>query len=60
MQDKILKSIPEVESVFGKAGRAETATDPAPLEMFETVINLKPESAVAAGHDGGEAEGRDE
>jgi Cu(I)/Ag(I) efflux system membrane protein CusA/SilA len=44
MQDKILKNIPEVEQVFGKAGRAETATDPAPLEMFETVINLKPES----------------
>ena len=44
LQDKILKGIPEVESVFGKAGRAETATDPAPLEMFETVINLKPES----------------
>lgn len=44
MQDKILKDIPEVEQVFGKAGRAETATDPAPLEMFETVINLKPES----------------
>ncbi len=43
LQDKILKGIPEVESVFGKAGRAETATDPAPLEMFETVINLKPE-----------------
>ncbi|HCC54855.1 MAG TPA: CusA/CzcA family heavy metal efflux RND transporter [Desulfobulbaceae bacterium] len=44
MQDKILKEIPEVAQVFGKAGRAETATDPAPLEMFETVINLKPES----------------
>ena len=44
LQNKILKQIPEVESVFGKAGRAETATDPAPLEMFETVINLKPES----------------
>lgn len=43
LQDKILKKIPEVESVFGKAGRAETATDPAPLEMFETIINLKPE-----------------
>ncbi|RJQ41215.1 MAG: efflux RND transporter permease subunit [Nitrospiraceae bacterium] len=43
LQDKILKKIPEVEQVFGKAGRAETATDPAPLEMFETVINLKPE-----------------
>jgi Cu(I)/Ag(I) efflux system membrane protein CusA/SilA len=36
--------IPEVAQVFGKAGRAETATDPAPLEMFETIINLKPES----------------
>ncbi len=44
LQDKLLKRIPEVASVFGKAGRAETATDPAPLEMFETVINLKPES----------------
>ena len=44
IQDKILKKIPEVAQVFGKAGRAETATDPAPLEMFETVINLKPES----------------
>ncbi len=41
-QDRIIKSFPEVESVFGKAGRAETATDPAPLEMFETIINLKP------------------
>jgi copper/silver efflux system protein len=44
LQDGILKKIPEVAQVFGKAGRAETATDPAPLEMFETVINLKPES----------------
>jgi Cu(I)/Ag(I) efflux system membrane protein CusA/SilA len=44
MQDKLLKEIPEVTSVFGKAGRAETATDPAPVEMFETVINLKPEA----------------
>jgi Cu(I)/Ag(I) efflux system membrane protein CusA/SilA len=43
-QDKIIKSFPEVASVFGKAGRASTATDPAPTEMFETVINLKPES----------------
>jgi Cu(I)/Ag(I) efflux system membrane protein CusA/SilA len=42
-QNKIIKSFPEVESVFGKAGRANTATDPAPTEMFETVINLKPE-----------------
>jgi Cu(I)/Ag(I) efflux system membrane protein CusA/SilA len=43
-QDKIIKSFPEVASVYGKAGRAETATDPAPTEMFETIINLKPES----------------
>jgi Cu(I)/Ag(I) efflux system membrane protein CusA/SilA len=43
-QDRIIKNFPEVESVFGKAGRAITATDPAPVEMFETVINLKPES----------------
>ena len=41
-QDRIIRSFPEVESVFGKAGRAGTATDPAPLEMFETTINLKP------------------
>jgi Cu(I)/Ag(I) efflux system membrane protein CusA/SilA len=41
-QDRIIKGFPEVESVFGKAGRALTATDPAPFEMFETVINLKP------------------
>ena len=43
-QNKIIKSFPEVSSVYGKAGRANTATDPAPTEMFETVINLKPES----------------
>ncbi len=43
-QNKIIKSFPEVASVFGKAGRAQTATDPAPLEMFETIVNLKPES----------------
>ena len=43
-QDKIIRSFPEVASVYGKAGRAQTATDPAPLEMFETVINLKPEA----------------
>ena len=41
-QDRIIKGFPEVESVFGKAGRALTATDPAPFEMFETIINLKP------------------
>ncbi|AEJ02447.1 heavy metal efflux pump, CzcA family [Nitrosomonas sp. Is79A3] len=43
-QNKIIKSFPEVASVLGKAGRANTATDPAPLEMTETIINLKPES----------------
>ena len=41
IQNRIIKTFPEVESVFGKAGRAATATDPAPTEMFETVINLK-------------------
>jgi len=44
VQDKVLKQFPEVERVFGKAGRAETATDPAPFSMMETVIVLKPES----------------
>ncbi|MFO1386982.1 MAG: efflux RND transporter permease subunit [Chitinivorax sp.] len=48
-QDRIIKSFPEVESVFGKAGRANTATDPAPVEMFETIINLKPEAQWRAG-----------
>lgn len=48
-QNKIIKSFPEVTSVWGKAGRANTATDPAPTEMFETVINLKPESAWRTG-----------
>jgi len=42
MQDRIIKSFTEVASVYGKAGRADTSTDPAPSEMFETVINLKP------------------
>jgi copper/silver efflux system protein len=42
MQDRILKSIPEVQTVFGKSGRANTATDPAGLDMFETTITLKP------------------
>ncbi len=44
VQNRIIKSFPEVASVYGKAGRADTATDPAPLEMFETVINLKQEA----------------
>ncbi len=41
-QNKIIKTFPEVASVWGKAGRAQTATDPAPIEMFETIVNLKP------------------
>ncbi|MGH9825570.1 MAG: efflux RND transporter permease subunit, partial [Blastocatellia bacterium] len=44
VMDKTLKSFPEVERVFGKAGRAETATDPAPFSMMETVVVLKPDS----------------
>ncbi|MAM88287.1 efflux RND transporter permease subunit [Allohahella sp. A8] len=40
--DRLIKTVPEVKTVFGKAGRAETATDPAPLEMFETTIQFKP------------------
>jgi Cu(I)/Ag(I) efflux system membrane protein CusA/SilA len=40
--DRLIKTVPEVERVFGKAGRADTATDPAPLEMFETTIQFKP------------------
>ena len=50
-QNKIIKSFPEVESVIGKTGRAATATDPAPLEMFETVINLKPQDQWRPGMD---------
>jgi Cu(I)/Ag(I) efflux system membrane protein CusA/SilA len=42
--DKLIKTVPEVETVFGKVGRAETATDPAPLTMIETFIQLKPKS----------------
>ncbi|WP_136622772.1 MULTISPECIES: efflux RND transporter permease subunit, partial [Mesorhizobium] len=49
MQDRIIKSFPEVESVYGKAGRALTATDPAPTEMFETIINLKPKEQWRTG-----------
>ncbi|MBI3699802.1 MAG: efflux RND transporter permease subunit [Afipia sp.] len=44
IQDRIIRTFPEVTSVFGKAGRAATATDPAPSEMYETVINLKSKS----------------
>ena len=42
VQDRMLRQFPEVESVFGKAGESETATDPAPLSMIETVVKLKP------------------
>jgi Cu(I)/Ag(I) efflux system membrane protein CusA/SilA len=49
MQDRIIKSFPEVETVFGKAGRASTATDPAPSEMFETIIALKPKETWRPG-----------
>ena len=48
-QNKLIKTFPEVASVWGKAGRATTATDPAPTEMFETVINLKPEAEWRTG-----------
>jgi Cu(I)/Ag(I) efflux system membrane protein CusA/SilA len=48
-QDRIIKTFPEVASVYAKAGRANTATDPAPIEMFETIINLKPEAAWRPG-----------
>jgi len=47
--DRLIKTVPEVASVFGKAGRAETATDPAPLEMFETTIQFKPRGQWRAG-----------
>ena len=45
VQDRLLRTVPEVERVFGKAGRAETSTDPAPFSMMETVVELKPPSA---------------
>jgi Cu(I)/Ag(I) efflux system membrane protein CusA/SilA len=48
-QDRIIRSFPEVASVYGKAGRAGTATDPAPPEMFETVVNLKPREQWRSG-----------
>jgi Cu(I)/Ag(I) efflux system membrane protein CusA/SilA len=47
--DKLIASVPEVKSVFGKAGRADTATDPAPIEMFETLVQLKPPSQWRSG-----------
>jgi Cu(I)/Ag(I) efflux system membrane protein CusA/SilA len=47
--DRLIKTVPEVARVFGKAGRADTATDPAPMEMFETTIQFKPRSEWRAG-----------
>ena len=47
--DRLIKTVPEVLTVFGKAGRAETATDPAPMEMFETTIQFKPRAQWRAG-----------
>jgi Cu(I)/Ag(I) efflux system membrane protein CusA/SilA len=47
--DRLIKTVPEVDTVFGKAGRAESATDPAPLEMFETTIQFKPKDQWRAG-----------
>ncbi len=47
--NRLIKTIPEVATVFGKAGRAETATDPAPMEMFETTIQFKPREQWRAG-----------
>jgi Cu(I)/Ag(I) efflux system membrane protein CusA/SilA len=47
--DRLIKTVPEVQTVFGKAGRAESATDPAPLEMFETTIQFKPRVEWRAG-----------
>jgi copper/silver efflux system protein len=47
--DRLIKTLPEVQSVYGKAGRADTATDPAPLEMFETTIQFKPRAQWRAG-----------
>ena len=47
--NRLIKSVPEVETVFGKAGRADTATDPAPLTMFETTIHFKPKEEWRAG-----------
>ena len=47
--DRMIKTVPEVAHVFGKAGRAETATDPAPLEMFETTVQFKPKAQWRAG-----------
>jgi Cu(I)/Ag(I) efflux system membrane protein CusA/SilA len=49
LTDRLIKTVPEVESVFGKAGRADTATDPAPLTMFEAVVHFKPRDQWRSG-----------
>lgn len=49
LSDRLIKTVPEVKTVFGKSGRAETATDPAPLEMLETTIQFKPRAEWRAG-----------
>ena len=49
LTDRLIKTVPEVQTVFGKAGRADTATDPAPVEMFETTIQFKPRDQWRAG-----------
>ena len=59
MQDRTLKSFPEVEWVVGKAGRAETSTDPAPVNMNETIIHLKPPRSMASRNDARKTDRRD-
>ena len=54
IQDRQIKKIPEVERVFGKAGQAETPTDPAPISMFETVVSFKPHDQWRPGSDAGQ------
>ncbi len=49
LTDRLIKTVPEVDTIFGKAGRAESATDPAPMEMFETTIHFKPRDQWRAG-----------
>ena len=60
IQDRIIKQFPEVERVLGKAGRAETSTDPAPLSMLETIDHAEAASAVADGRHAGTRRGRRE
>ena len=60
IQDRMLRQFPEVETVFGKAGQSETPTDPAPLSMFETVVQAQAAGAMAARHDVGKTHRGDE